>query len=200
MKKIKTTAALAATVFALGAMTFSSCDAINKASERDIEVNDFDFTIDTSGVLAAAANESGTTRTDGTTRADGVTHFAGSATISRDDLLAGTSFDFDMIKNVTIGGVEIGVEQDLTGVVIESLSLTCTGVPSVEMTDVPIADIGTSQQDALRVFASGLFMAAVRDGEVTVSLDVTFSEPITEEMVSYLITLSEIVVRAGLNL
>jgi hypothetical protein len=186
--------ALAATVFALGAMTLNSCDAINKASERDIEVNDFDFTIDTSVVLSAAANENGTTRTDG------VTHFTGSATISRDDLLAGASFDFDMIKNVTIGGVEIGVEQDLTGVVIENLSLTCTGVPSVEMTDVPIADIGTSQQDALRVFASGLFMAAIRDGEVTVSLDVTFSEPITEEMVSYLITLSEIVIRAGLNL
>jgi hypothetical protein len=168
------------------AVLFTSCDAIEKASERDVEVGDFDFTVNTSPVAA--------------TRADGATHFAGSATVTRDGLLSGTSFDFDMVKSATVGAVSVEVVQELAGVTIESLTLMCDGVAAVTMTDVPLTAIATAQQAALQTFAVGVIMRAIVAGEATVSADATFSGEVSEATVGYLIELSEIVIRAGLDL
>jgi hypothetical protein len=178
-------------IFGIAAMVgivalFTSCGAIEKATERDLEVGDFDFTVNTSPVAA--------------TRADGATHFAGSATVTRDGLLSGTSFDFDMIKSATVGAVSVEVVQDLAGVTIESLTLTCDGTPSVTMTDVPLSAIGTAQQAAFQTFAAGVIMRAFTAGEATVSVYATFSGEVSEATVGYLIELSEIVIRAGLDL
>jgi hypothetical protein len=174
-------------VAAMAGMMVASCDLIEKATERDFEVGDFDFTVNTT-VMA--------------TRAEGGTHFTGSATITRDELLGGVSFDFDMVKNITVGAVSIEVVQELAGVTIESLTLTCggSGVTPVTMTNVPLTGIGTSQQAALKAFAAGVSMKTFTAGQTTVSVDATFDKEISEATVGYLIELSEIVVRAGLNL
>ncbi|MDR1671696.1 MAG: hypothetical protein LBR57_04170 [Alistipes sp.] len=194
MKKLFPHLACVALIASLALMT--SCGLVEKASERDVKINDFSFSIDTSAITAGPEDS----RAGATTRADGSTRYSGNATIVRDKMLGGMSFDYDMIKNATVGGVKIEVDDKLAGIVVENLSVSCPGVPSVEMKDVPLDNIGQAEEDKLKVFASGLFMAAINNSEVTVSMDATFSEPITETTVRYTISLSGIVIRAGLDL
>jgi hypothetical protein len=185
-------------IFGIAAMMgmaalFTSCGAIEKATERDLEVGDFDFTVNTTPVVDSRAEGS-------TTRAEGATHFSGSATVTRYGLLSGASFDFDMVKSATVGAVSVEVVQELAGVTIENLTLTCDGAPSVTMTDVPLTGIDTAQQAALQTFAAGVIMRAFAAGEATVSVDATFSGEVSEATVGYLVELSEIVIRAGIDL
>jgi len=169
------------------AMTFASCGAIEKASERDVEVGDFDFTVTASAKTA--------------TRADGdATRFTGSRTITRDELLGGSSVDPAMIKSAAVGAASIEVRQELAGATVATLSLTCDGVTPVTLTNVPVADIGSAAQTALTAFAGGLFMRVVSAGSATVAVDATFSEALSEETVDYIVGLEDIVVRAGLDL
>jgi hypothetical protein len=181
---LKTIAAFAATVFAAAFTT--SCDIVDQISSN-VEVGDFSFNID------ALATE---------TRADGdAVHFAGSQTITREQLLEGAAkFDYDMVKSATIDNVSIEVQQELGDVTIEDLQLMCGGLTPVEIKNVALSDIASTQQEALKTFASGVIMEIIGKGEATVSLDMTLDRAVSEETVSYLIALSGITVSAGLNL
>lgn len=187
------TIATAATI-ALAAVFTTSCDLINKATETDIEVGDFSFTVE--------SEASGATRVTRATRAgEEGTHFAGSQTITRARLLEGVAgFDYDLVRNVKLEGVAIDIEQTIGAITIESLTLACEGVAPVEITDAPLVSIAASKQEALKTFASGVIKKIIVEGEATVSLDATFDAPVSADTVSWLIALSEITLVAGLNL
>ncbi len=97
-------------------------------------------------------------------------------------------------------GVAIDIEQSIGDVGIESLTLGCEGVASVEITDTPLASVAAAKQDALKTFASAIIKKIIVDGEATVSLDATFDAPVSADTISWLIALSEITLVAGLNL
>ncbi len=168
-------------------------DAINDATEVDIEVPDFDIKIDTKLAVPAGAD---------LTRADGEgAHFAGSYTITRAELLEDVDdFAFDLIRDVKFDEVTIKVEQELGEITIEHLTLACEGLDSFVINDTPVNSIGAAQAEALTTLATGIVMKVVRDGEATVSIDATLDKPIDGDTVSYLIALSGITITAGLNL
>ncbi len=189
MKNQFQTIAAVATI-ALTALLATSCDLINKATETDIEIGDFSFTVDVEAVSVTRAGGGG----DGT-------HFAGSQTVTRARLLDGISgFDYDLVRDVKLEGVAIDIEQAIGDVGIESLTLACEGVAPVEITDAPLSSIAAAKQEALKTFASAIIKKIIVDGEATVSLDATFDGPVSEDAVSYLIALSQITLVAGLNL
>ena len=190
MKTDKFKTIVTAATIALAAVFTTSCDLINKATETDIEVGDFSFTVDVEAAGATRAGEGGNG-----------THFAGSQTITRARLLDGVAeFDYDLIRRVKLEGVAIDIEQSIGEVGIESLTLACEGVASVEITDAPLASVAAAKQEALKTFASAIIKKIIVDGEATVSLDATFDAPVSADTVSWLIALSEITLVAGLNL
>ncbi len=185
---IGTIAAAAAVAFA--ALFATSCDLINKMSETDIPLGDFRFEID--AVPTASA-----------TRADGHTQFAGSCTVLRYNLLANISgFDYAAIKGVSFDNAAITVPQDLGGARLETLRLVCEGVETVfEIKDVPLTgNVAYDQMDALETFLSAVITQAIETDSSNVSLVAEFDRVLAVETVRYMVSLTGIIVRVGLNL
>lgn len=184
-KQIRTIAVVAAV--ACAAM-FVSCKALEKATERDYNVNDLPFTVKTYGQEAPS-------------RAGGTTHFAGDYTIKRQDLLGNLSFDYDMLKSVKIGSVSIDVVQNLSVVMIKNLTLSCAELTqNVQIANTPLDALDQNKQNDLKTFAAALITKIVRDGQARVSVDATFDGALSQESIDYLIKLSGIVVRVGFDL